>query len=49
MQLVEGALTASRFVGFHMADLNGALQVMLAYKQVMINLVIGTVTVLLAW
>lgn len=49
VQLVEGALTASRFVGFHMADLNGALQVMLAYKQVMINLVIGTVTVLLAW
>lgn len=49
VQLVEGALTASRFVGFHMADLNGALQVMLAYKQVMINLVIGTVTVLLCW
>lgn len=49
VQLVEGALTASRFVGFHMADLNGALQVMLAYKEVMINLVIGTVTVLLCW
>jgi len=49
VQLVEGSLTASRFVGFHMADLNGALQVMLAYKEVMINLVIGTVTVLLAW
>ena len=49
IQVLEGALTASRFVGFHMADLNGALQVMLAYKEVMINLVIGTVTVLLAW
>ncbi len=49
VQLVEGALTASRFVGFHMADLNGALQVMLAHKQVMINLVIGTATVLLIW
>ncbi|HMT13564.1 MAG TPA: NapH/MauN family ferredoxin-type protein [Aestuariivirga sp.] len=49
VQLVEGALTASRFVGFHMADLNGALQVMLAYKEVMLNLVIGTVTVVLAW
>jgi ferredoxin-type protein NapH len=49
VQLVEGALTASRFVGFHMADLNGALQVMLAHKQVMLNLVIGTVTVVAAW
>ncbi|MBF0372075.1 MAG: NapH/MauN family ferredoxin-type protein [Alphaproteobacteria bacterium] len=49
IQLVEGALTASRFVGFHMADLNSALQVMLAYKTVVINLVIGTTTVLLMW
>lgn len=49
VQLVEGALTASRFVGFHMADLNSALQVMLAHKKILINLVIGTVTVFLVW
>ncbi|WP_431857927.1 NapH/MauN family ferredoxin-type protein [Azospirillum sp.] len=49
VQVVEGALTASRFVGFHMADLNSALQVMLAYKEVVINLVIGTSTVLIVW
>lgn len=49
VQLVEGALTASRFVGFHMADLNSALQVMLAYKHLVLNLVIGTVTVLVIW
>ena len=49
VQLVEGALTASRFVGFHMADLNSALQVMLAHKNVVINLLIGTVTVGLLW
>jgi ferredoxin-type protein NapH len=49
LQLVEGALTASRFVGFHMADLNSALQVMLAFKQVLINLLIGTLTVALVW
>jgi len=49
IQVLEGALTASRFVGFHMADLNSALQVMLAYKQVLINLLIGTVTVLIFW
>lgn len=49
VQLLEGALTASRFVGFHMADLNSALQVMLAYKQVVLNLVIGTATVFVLW
>ena len=49
VQLVEGALTASRFVGFHMADLNAALQVVLADKMILINLVIGVVTVGLFW
>jgi len=49
VQLVEGALTASRFFGFHMADPNSALQVTLAFKEVMINLVIGTATVVLLW
>ncbi len=49
VQLVEGALTASRVVGFHFADLNSALQVMLAYKHVVLNLVIGTSTVLVLW
>lgn len=49
IQLVEGALTGSRFVGFHMADLNAALQVMLAFKVILVNLVIGTVTVFLVW
>ena len=49
VQLVEGALTASRFVGFHMADLNAALQVVLAQKHILINLVIGVVTVAILW
>lgn len=49
IQLLEGALTASRFLGFHMADLNSALQVTLAYKQMLINLVIGTVTIFIMW
>ena len=47
--MVEGALTGSRFVGFHMADLNSALQVMLAYKHLVINLAIGAGTVVLIW
>lgn len=49
VQLLEGAMTASRFVGFHFADLNSALQVMLAYKHVVLNLVIGTTTVFVMW
>jgi ferredoxin-type protein NapH len=45
IQLLEGALTASRFIGFHLIDLNSALQVMLAHKHIIVlNLVIGTVT-----
>ena len=49
ISMLEGALTASRFVGFHMADLNSALQVMLAYKHVVLNLIIGTTTVFIMW
>ncbi len=49
ISVLEGALTGSRFVGFHMADLNSALQVMLAYKQIVLNLVIGTATVFIMW
>ena len=46
LQLVEGALTASRVLGFHFADLNSSLQLMLAHKHVVLNLLIGITTVL---
>lgn len=49
IQMLEGALTASRFVGFHLIDLNSALQVMLAHKHIIVNLFIGTFTVFLLW
>ena len=49
IQILEGALTASRFVGFHLIDLNSALQVMLAHKHIITNLLIGTGTVLVLW
>ena len=49
VQILEGALTASRFVGFHLIDLNSALQVMLAHKHIIVNLVIGTLTVFFVW
>ncbi|MBI4987197.1 MAG: NapH/MauN family ferredoxin-type protein [Rhodocyclales bacterium] len=49
IQILEGALTGSRFVGFHLIDLNSALQVMLAHKHIITNLVIGTATVFVFW
>ncbi len=49
IQILEGAMTASRFVGFHLIDLNSALQVMLAHKHIIVNLVIGTATVFVLW
>ncbi|WP_316364203.1 NapH/MauN family ferredoxin-type protein [Candidatus Thiodiazotropha sp. CDECU1] len=49
VQLVEGSLTGARVIGFHFADLNAALQVALAYKHIVLNLVIGMVTVLVMW
>ncbi|MCL2830753.1 MAG: NapH/MauN family ferredoxin-type protein [Betaproteobacteria bacterium] len=49
IQILEGALTASRFVGFHLIDLNSALQVMLAHKHIIVNLFIGTATVFFLW
>jgi ferredoxin-type protein NapH len=49
IQILEGALTASRFVGFHLIDVNSALQVMLAHKHIIVNLVIGTMTIATVW
>ena len=49
IQILEGSLSASRFIGFHLIDLNSALQVMLAHKHIINNLVIGTGTVLVLW
>ncbi len=49
VQILEGALTASRFIGFHLIDLNSALQVMLAHRHIIVNLLIGTLTVGTLW
>jgi ferredoxin-type protein NapH len=49
IQLFEGSLIASRVLGFHMADPYSALQIALAYQLWFINLIIGTVTVILLW
>ncbi len=49
VQLVEGSLSGSRFLGIHLIDLNAALQVMLAHKHIIRNLLIGTATIGLMW
>lgn len=49
VQLVEGSLTGSRFLGFHLIDLNSALQLMLAHKHLIVNLLIGTATIGSVW
>lgn len=49
IQVVEGSLTASRFLGFHLADVYSSLLVMLAHKYVAVNLIIGSATVMVLW
>ncbi len=49
IQILEGSLSASRLIGFHLIDLNSALQVMLAHKHIIVNLFIGTATVMAIW
>ena len=49
VQLLEGSLSASHLVGLNLADLNASLQVMLAYKHVVINLLFGMATVFFLW
>ena len=49
IQILEGALTASRLIGFHAVNLNSGLQVILAHKHIIVNLVIGMTTMLVFW
>ncbi len=49
VQIVEGSMTASRFLGLHLADPYSSALVVLAQRHVPVNLVIGTVTVVLLW
>jgi ferredoxin-type protein NapH len=47
LQLLEGSLTASRFLGFHMADPFAAMEVWLAFGHIILNLMIGTVSLII--
>ncbi len=47
IQILEGTLSGSRLLGFHLIDPMAAFQVILSSKIVMINLIIGVVTIVL--
>ncbi|MCP4007724.1 MAG: NapH/MauN family ferredoxin-type protein [bacterium] len=49
VQLVEGSMTASRFLGFHMADPYSSLLVVLAHRHIFVNLMIGAITAMIFW
>ena len=45
VQMLEGTLNASRFLGFHMVDPFTTLEVFIAQHHIPINLIIGTATI----
>lgn len=45
IQILEGTLSGSRLFGFHLIDPFVSLQVFLAYHHIPINLILGTVTI----
>ena len=49
VQMLEGTLNGSRFLGFHMIDVYATMQVYLATYHMPINMVIGTVTIILMY
>lgn len=49
VQILEGSLTASRLLGFHLADPYSSLLVALTQHHMPVNLAIGAVTVSLLW
>ncbi|MBL1244055.1 MAG: NapH/MauN family ferredoxin-type protein [Sulfurimonas sp.] len=46
IQILEGTLSGSRFLGFHLIDLFSIIQVYLATYHLSINMIIGAVTIL---
>ena len=45
IQVLEGSLSGSRFLGFHLIDIFSGAQIMVATQHVAVNLVVGMVTV----
>ncbi len=49
IQILEGTLSGSRLLGFHLIDPLAAFQVILSSKILMVNLIIGVVTIILIY
>ncbi len=49
IQILEGTLSGSRLLGFHQIDPFAAFQLILASKIIMVNLVIGVVTIFIIY
>ncbi len=47
IQILEGTLSGSRFLGFHMIDIYTTMQLYVATYELPINMIIGTVTILI--
>jgi len=49
IQILEGSLSASRFLGFHLIDPLAAFQIILSSRILMVNLVIGVITIFIIY
>ncbi len=49
IQILEGTLSASRMLGFHLIDPLAAFQLVLSSKLLMVNLIIGVATILVIY
>ncbi|MCW8838054.1 MAG: NapH/MauN family ferredoxin-type protein [Thiovulaceae bacterium] len=49
LQLLEGTLSGSRFLGFHMIDIYTTMQLFLATHELPVNMIIGTSTILIVY
>ena len=49
IQMLEGTLNGSRFLGFHLIDVFTTMQLFLATNHLTINMIIGTVTIIIVY
>ncbi len=49
IQMLEGTLSGSRFLGFHLIDVFTTMQIFLATHKLPVNMIIGTVTILVVY
>ena len=49
IQMLEGTLSGSRFLGFHMIDIFTTMELFLATYELHVNMIIGTVTILIVY